>query len=190
MNKGSVFRLLMGLCLLAFLAGAAFVGYTVISPHQAAASHATCQTTQVTLHGSAAPTISCLDGQKGAARTRIVRGYGPLAQLAIQTGCDDDALILYKDAYQSGATLCINGSGLFNLTWVSGWNDQVSSWWTGCYNVLFFQDINEEGGIAEAQGSNDGESSPFGNFPYYEVGNDQLSSVYQFGSYGGDDCVA
>src|SRR5690349_9163088 len=150
MNKGSVFRLLMGLCLLTFLAGAAFVGYTVISPHQAAASHATCLTTQVTLHGSAAPTISCLDGQKGAARTRIVRSYGPLAQLAFQSSCVDDALVLYWNSPvgSSGPVLCINGSGGFNLNEnFNGlnWNDQASAWWTGCYNVLFYQDINDNG---------------------------------------------
>jgi hypothetical protein len=150
---------------------------------------APCHITQVILHGTAAPTINCRDGQKGEARPLPVGRSGPLARLAFQDVCFDDALVLYWNANEGGPVLCVNGSGVFNLTSVSDWNDNVSSFWTGCYNDYFYQDVNRGGGLAWAPGSPDGDYSAYNNFPLSNVGNDQLSSVWQYNSYGGDQCA-
>lgn len=153
---------------------------------------ATCQVKHVTLHGTLAPTISCLR-QKRAGPTRSTGGSGPLASLAFASDCADDALALYWDgpiwssAWWNSPELCISGYGLLNLTDV-GWNDVASAWWTGCRDDYFYQNINRGGGIAYAPGSPDGENSANGNFPYGGVGNDQLSSIWQFNFYGGDLC--
>jgi hypothetical protein len=192
MSKGSVFRLLMGCCLLTFLAGAAVVSSTTLSRHQTTAGHASCRTTEVTLHGGAAPTVSCLDGQKGTVRTLPVGGRGPLTHLdSYLAGCDDDALLLFWDSNLGGTELCIKGYGYLNLNRdFNGlnWNDQTSSYWTGCYDDYFYVDVNQGGGIGWAPGSPDGDNSPWGNFPLGGVGNNQLSSLNQSQKYGGDDC--
>lgn len=119
----------------------------------------------------------------------------PLAHLiGVDGWCDDDALVLYWNSpvgNTSGPWLCINGAGVLNLTQSFNsyyWNDQASARWTGCYNDIFSVNSNQTGGTAYAPGSPDGEHSPSENFPYQNVGNDQLSSVYQFASQGGDNC--
>ncbi len=173
--------------------------YTAISPHQAAASHATCQATQITLQGSAAPAVACLDGQKHTMRTG---GSGPLAWY-YQSGCPDDSLVLYwngplnpnTNTYPSGPQLCVNGSGLLNLccSLINGlnWNDQASAFWSGCYDDVLYQDVNRGGGVGYGWGYPDGEQYPtWGNFPWGQVGNDQLSSIWQYNSHGGDDCAS
>lgn len=202
MNKAGVFRLIAGMGLFLTLVGGSLAGTEALATPRAVAalagSHASCQTTRVTLHGALAPTLQCLDGQKKEARTRPVAGSGAQAQpLAfVETACYDDDLVLFWNGpfYTYGPQLCINGSGLLNLNQTlngRNWNDQASAWWTGCRDVEFASDINDSGYVDAAYGSWDGESSPNGNFPMDPgayLGNDMLSSVYLLYSYGGDNC--
>lgn len=208
MNKTTVFRLLVGMCLFTLLAGGSLAGTQAWATRRtaavAAASRALCHTTQVTLHGVLAPTFGCSDGHRGEARAQPVEGKGPQAQPWVYdegTCAYDDDLVLYWNSNLSGAILCINGYGTLNLNqYFNGrwWNDEASSWWTGCRTVTFYVDIDQGGNQASENGSWDGESSPKGNFPLDNgygagtVGNDQLSSValvddYE-GNYGGDNC--
>ena len=175
--------------LLLLTASAALGAHAAVASHKPAASHA-CRTTQVTLHGNAAPTVSCLDGQP-TVRTRSTGGSSPLASLAWSDYCYDDALALYSNSGGGGFELCISGSGVLNLNQSYNgvyWNDIASSFWTGCFSDVYSVDINRGGATAYASGSYDGENSPFANFPYQNVPNDALSSVYQFASAGGDTC--
>lgn len=187
--------LFLGLAtLLTLLGGATFVGAATISPHQAAAS-TSCQTIRATLHGLATPSFSCLDGQQRKARTLSVGGSGPfVAHQIIEDACYDDDLDLHWDSNLGGTILCINGSGVLNLTDVwnynhhTSWNDQVSSFWTGCYSDYFYSDINQGGGIAWAPGSPGGFYSEWDNFPLGGVANDALSSIWQYYNWGGPHC--
>lgn len=181
--------------LLTLLAGTALVAHAVVSLNKAAASHA-CQTTQVTLHGTAAPSFSCLDGQKRRVRTLPGRGSGPLAaHVVFSDACYDDDLDLHWDSNLGGDILCLNGSGVLNLTnvwsynYFTSWNDQVSSFWTGCYDDYFYTNINQEGGVAWAPGGPGGLDTEWHNFPYGGVPNDTLSSLWQSSSYGGPHCA-
>jgi hypothetical protein len=171
---------------------AAVVGYPIISPHKATAG---CRITQITLHGFDAPTLSCLDGQKRSVHTRLVAGSGPLAVPQVfEDACYDDDLVLHWDSNLNGDKLCVNGSGVLNLTDVwnynrhASWNDEVSSFWTGCYSDYFYTDINRGGGVAWAPGSPGGFYSEWDNFPLGQVPNDTLSSIWQYYSYGGSHC--
>lgn len=185
--------LFLGLAaLLTLLAGVALIDPIAVSPHAPTASHA-CQTRQVTLHGNKPPTLRCLDGQKLTARTLTV-GSGPLAHQITLGYCPDDALVIFWNANRYLPELCALGSGVLNLTDVYNgsvsWNDQASSFWTGCYNDFFYVNTNRDtsAGTAYASGSYDGEYSPSANFPYQNVLNDSLSSVWQASSEGGDEC--
>jgi hypothetical protein len=102
--------------LLLVLTGAALGTHAALASYKPAASRV-CRTMQVTLHGNAAPSLSCLDGQR-TVRTRSTGGSGPLAHLAFATSCSAAALVLYWNTlnYGSNTVLCINGSGLLNLT--------------------------------------------------------------------------
>jgi hypothetical protein len=94
---------------------------------------------------------------------------------------------LYWNANRSGYKICFIGSGFVNLTnyWspcgiitCSSWNDQASSFYTGCSPVTFWTNINAEGGNAEAL------PYTYGNFPDQGVGNDTLSSLELYSSCG------
>lgn len=94
-------------------------------------SPTSCQTTCVTLRGTLAPTLQCLDGQKKATRGQPISGGGALAWQ--ETSCYDDDLVLFWNCpfYTYGPQLCINGSGLLNLNQAfSGrnWNAQAGTW--------------------------------------------------------------
>lgn len=202
MNKAGVFRAIAGVWLFFALVGRSLTGTQALATPRATTavggSPTSCQTTRITLHGTLAPTLQCLDGRKKATREQPMSGRGAQAQpLAWQeTACYDDDLVLFWNGpfYTYGPQLCINGSGLLNLNQAfSGrnWNDQASAWWTGCRDVGFYSDINRSGYSDYAVGSWDGESSPNGNFPMVpgdNLGNDMLSSVYLHASYGGDNC--
>ena len=181
--------------LLLLSVGAALGVHAAVSPHAATASHAACHATQVMLHGRASPSVSCLERPQGERRTLPRAGSSPLARLVGQDSwCDDDALVLYWDSpvgSTTGPWLCIDGAGVLNLTQFFNsyyWNDQASAFWTGCYADEFAVNTNLGGATAYADGSYDGEYSPSHTFPYQGVGNDQLSSVYQFAPQGGDNC--
>jgi hypothetical protein len=193
LRRLAVFLSLAALLLL--LAGGAFVGTKITAPHQATASHS-CHTIRAILHGGASPSFSCLDGQKLRVHVRAVAGSSPLAAPSVfeQDACYDDDLVLHWDSNLNGYKLCVNGSGVLNLTDVwnynlhVSWNDEVSSFWTGCYSDYFYTDINRGGSVAWAPGSPGGFYSGWNNFPLGGVGNDTLSSIWQYYSYGGPHC--
>jgi hypothetical protein len=168
--------------------------YAATHSHSSPAS--SCTVTQVTLHGTADPTIQSVPCTTSK-RTSKGNGITPTISTS-GSSCPADDLILYYNGPvgASGPILCVSGDGTLNLNhnfngvW---WNDVVSAWWTGCSDTFFYVDINKKGTFAFAEGSNYGLASPAGNFPYNSVpvygigsgtvGNDKLSSIALFPSW-------
>ncbi|HEU5380727.1 MAG TPA: hypothetical protein VFV38_35335 [Ktedonobacteraceae bacterium] len=131
-----------------------------------------CHALLVHLNGNLPATTTCLDGST-------------TGQVSPAISVDGDCSIkkavwIYWDANWQGACIGFVGEGRANLTDYDSchseiecynWNDQASSFTTGCSGVDFFTDINAEGDWAY--------SDPYEghNFPYQGVGNDQLSSI-------------
>lgn len=152
-----------------------------VTSYAAVPAHTTrnCTVTQITLHGTAAPTVQC----KSKVGTRKGIGHNN----PITGSCSSDALLLFYNGPvgAKGPVLCVTGFGLLNLNQYFGgvwWNDVASAWWTGCADVNFYLNINKGGNWAFEPGSDYGNSSPSGNFPlntgHGTIGNDTLSSVY------------
>lgn len=145
-----------------------------------AATKPSCAVTDVTLHGTAAPTVTC------QATTMMVH---PDTEVVPQCWSKS-----YLELYWNGPVnarpnyvLCVNGDGVLNLNQqlqtspdydYRNWNDQASAWWTGCEDVTFYKDINQKGASVTEPGSAYGQNSPQGIFPLGGIGNDQLSSVW------------
>lgn len=106
----------------------------------------------------------------------------------VAVGCDANSLVIWADTGFSGWTICFKGFGSTDMTSYCGpapwgcawnWNDNASSFATGCSFASFFKDIGDSGQQENAnafQRQNfDGQN---GRLP-----NDTLSSVFQ-----GVDC--
>ena len=156
-----------------------------ISPQVHAKAKPFCAVAQVTLHGTASPAVHCLS----TTLTYRPSTRGPRAEA--DPACQNpDNLSLYWNGpigVHPNYLLCVTGTGLLNLNQqlqgsdyqYRNWNDQASAWWTGCYNVTFYSDINRSGASAYEPGSLNGANSPQGIFPLGLVQNDSLSSVWQ-----------
>jgi hypothetical protein len=134
-----------------------------------------CQNLEVHLYGTLPAKTTCLVASTAG-------GITPDTTIA---SCSTiDALWLYWNANESGAEICFIGYGWANLTdWAScnavacyNWNDQTSSFITGCAPVDFFTDINGGGSQVDAV------AFERRNFPLGSVGNDTLSSVHLLSS--------
>ncbi len=158
----------------------------VVSPANAQSTTTTaplagCNTVEVTLHGTGAPASTCLDSKPGVVSPQV------FARVCKGDGSD---LIIYWNGpidvahgiFPSGPKLCIRGNGTLNLAVTQpdgrNWNDKASAWWAGCSNGEFWLNAGHnwpwEGSTFD--GGN-GTFAPSGNFPYGNVGNDQLSQV-------------
>ncbi|GER90747.1 hypothetical protein KDW_49090 [Dictyobacter vulcani] len=88
-------------------------------------------------------------------------------------------MVIWSDANLQGWSICFVGTGFVNMTSFSvnpfwNWNDQASSYGTGCLDGIFYTNTNGWG-----------QSQPFtmkttGNFDGYagHLPNDALSSIY------------
>ena len=130
-----------------------------------------CSRLLVHLNGSNPATKTCLDKKDSKGRS-IPNTY--------VSQCTSETVIIYADSNYSGWTICFYGEGFANMTDYCGpapegcfwnWNDQASSYKTGCYVTYFYADINTQGTnfykIDHRQG----------NFSDTNIGNDALSSV-------------
>lgn len=183
-----MFRRFVVLPLVAVLLCAFLISLAVPKAHAASAHVAsTCHVSQLVVHANGSRTISCLQ-----ATSKSSTKVSP--NTISSPPCPADDLVLYYNgpfgsaAANNGPILCVYGNSNtpINLTvTVNGvsWNDKASAWWTGCQDVEFFVDSNGQGGIAYAAGSDYGFNSPAGNFPYQNVGNDQLSSVEMYSNH-------
>jgi hypothetical protein len=125
-----------------------------------------CTVLLVELHGSQPPTSTC---EQTVQPDNIDT-----------TGCGDSALKLYADHNFTGWTLCFIGQGFANLDDYCGpapvgclwhWNDQTSSFSSGCSSGTFYTDKNGNGTAANF-GTWVKQDFPFGGIP-----DDQLSSL-------------
>jgi hypothetical protein len=172
--------LLFALALLGNTLG--FAGTASAQSTRTSAAHtrtmaASCATLEVHLYGALPAKTTCLSSTPSR----------PVSPHTSQANCSNPAALwLYWDANESGSMICFIGSGFVNLTgsyvWCYvvcySWNDQASSFYTGCSPVNFWSDINTSGGSATV--------GPYtkGNFPREQVGNDALSSVELFSNCG------
>jgi hypothetical protein len=183
MTKKAVFRLLLGIGILATL-----MTFSPLTTPAHAATKPQCAVAEVILHGTSAPTITCRS-------TKITylsnaSGVHPNDTFVNANCWSTTYLALYWNSPISASpnyVLCIGGTGLLNLNQqletspnfdLRDWNDQASAWWTGCSPVTFYTDINRGGASVTEPGSIQGMNSPQGNFPLGGIGNDQLSSVW------------
>lgn len=102
----------------------------------------------------------------------------------VVVACDANSLVIWADTGFSGWTICFKGAGSTDMTSYCGpapfgctwnWNDNASSFATGCSSVTFYTNIGDSG-VAETEGASrrqnfDGVS---GRLP-----NDTLSSVFE-----------
>lgn len=138
-----------------------------------------CYTTQIHLNGSRPMSQKCVQS------TASKSGIGPDA--GENNGCPGYALWVYAGQNFGGARLCIDGSGLLNMTvpcylyqpqsntCIETWNDLAGSYFNGCSPTTFYSDINRGGYAftASAYGN--------GNFPHAGItwgGHYGLSSVW------------
>jgi|SRR5579883_2256684 hypothetical protein len=98
--------------------------------------------------------------------------------------CDANSLVIWADTGFSGWTICFKGAGSTDMTSYCGpapwgctwnWNDNASSFATGCSPASFYKDIGDSG---QREGENSFQRQNFdgqnGRLP-----NDTLSSVSQ-----------
>lgn len=126
-----------------------------------------CSFFLVISHGSQPATATCADRNTSTARPNSFCSH---------------ALDLYWDANGQGLDLCFTLGGEYNMTDFSNgsgvsWNDQASSFQTGCTSVTFYKDINR-GGPSVTREPHHG----IDNFTAGSVPNDSLSSVFLFSS--------
>ncbi len=139
-----------------------------------------CQTLEVHLHGDQPATSICLDGMAPVPSSKSARQTSP--DIKVDNSCSNyfNDLALWWDANYYGPDICFTGSGTANMTdykWCNvfgcySWNDQASSYATGCSPVTFYVNTNRKGSNVTVPPDN------AGNFTPGAVPNDSLSSVY------------
>ncbi len=141
----------------------------------ATATSSPCQSLLVHLNGTQPATATCL----------VKSGTGQVNPAISERSCTASnvkAVWIYESINKGGACIGFIGSGWTNMSnweWCDpsgifciNWNDEASSFYTGCSPVYFFVDANGKGRQAHAS------AYVFSNFPYGGVGNDQLSSIH------------
>lgn len=126
-----------------------------------------CQSLVVQLHGIQPATTTCLDGRTGP-------------DIGVDNPCHFGAdLEIWWNANEGDPEICFRGAGSTNMTNYCAqfgsncvnWNDQASSYYTGCSPATFYVNIDDGG-------SNVTEPAYHaGNFTPGAVPNDSLSSV-------------
>jgi hypothetical protein len=102
-----------------------------------------CAVLRVHLNGDRPATHTCL--------ATAAAGQGTVtAGISSTNYCLANDLQIYQDYYHGGKRLCFYGSGSVNLKdyglgWFSSWSDKMSSYKTGSYCGIFWQDSNQSG---------------------------------------------